>query len=247
MHGVNYFDSYDWIGVCERLAKDREVVAFDHRGFGESTWSPSKNYSLNAKFDDIRNVTKALGWTRPIIMGHSGSGRLAIFFAAAAPDELSRLIVVDSGFEHAELPPVPAGRPPIVFPTVEAAMARYAKLENPPRMGLDRARAEQALKKVEAGFMLKMDPDYANVIPLTGDRNVIPVRELDVWEQTAKVQCPMMIVRGLKSSRWTPELVEKLQITFPKIRWASADCMHDVAYYAPDELVAAVGSFVADI
>ena len=143
MHGVNYFDSYDWIGVCERLAKDREVVAFDHRGFGESTWSPSKNYSLNAKFDDIRNVTKALGWTRPIIMGHSGSGRLAIFFAAAAPDELSRLIVVDSGFEHAELPPVPAGRPPIVFPTVEAAMARYAKLENPPRMGLDRARARR--------------------------------------------------------------------------------------------------------
>ena len=87
--------------------------------------------------------------------------------------------------------------------------------------------------------MLKMDPDYANVIPLTGDKNVIPVRELDVWEQTARVQCPMMIVQGLKSSRWTPELIAKLQNTFPKIRWATADCMHDVAYYAPDELVAA--------
>ena len=31
MHGVNYFDSFDWIEVGSRLATDREVVAFDHR------------------------------------------------------------------------------------------------------------------------------------------------------------------------------------------------------------------------
>ena len=29
MHGANYFDSYDWIGVAGVLASDREVVAFD--------------------------------------------------------------------------------------------------------------------------------------------------------------------------------------------------------------------------
>jgi pimeloyl-ACP methyl ester carboxylesterase len=43
MHGANYFDSYDWIGVGEALATDREVASFDKRGFGESGWSPSKD------------------------------------------------------------------------------------------------------------------------------------------------------------------------------------------------------------
>ena len=45
MHGADNFDSFDWIPVAEKLATDREVVCFDMRGFGESTWSPSKNYS----------------------------------------------------------------------------------------------------------------------------------------------------------------------------------------------------------
>ena len=247
MHGVNYFNSYDWIGVGSALADDREVVAFDHRGFGESSWSPSKDYSLDAKFDDINTMIEALGWQRPVVMGHSGSGRLAISFAAAFPEALSRLIVVDSGFDHAELLPTGSGLPPIVFDSIEAAMARYAKLVNPPRMGLDRARAEQALVKIDGGYQLKLDPDYGNVQPITGNRKVMPVRELDVWEQMAKVRCPLLIVRGLRSSRWTPELVERIKREFPQAQWATVESTHDIAYFAPDELVHAVRAFVADI
>ena len=55
MHGANYFDSYDWIGVAGVLASDRQVVAFDRRGWGESTWSPSKDYSIDAHVSDARN------------------------------------------------------------------------------------------------------------------------------------------------------------------------------------------------
>lgn len=247
MHGVNYFDSFDWIDVASRIAVDREVVAFDHRGFGESSWSPSKNYSIDEKYSDIRNVIAALGWTRPIILGHSGAGRLAISFAAAFPDALKRLIVVDSGFDHAELKPTGTGHPPIVFASVEAAMARYAKLDNPPRIALDRARAEQALVKTDDGWRLKLDPDYGNVVPTDGRTDVRPVRELDVWEQTGKVNCPMLIIRGLRSSRWTPQLVEKIKQRFPHIKWATADAMHDIAYYAPDELVEGVRGFISDL
>ena len=42
MHGANYFDSYDWIGVAGALASDREVVAFDRRGWGESDLEPEQ-------------------------------------------------------------------------------------------------------------------------------------------------------------------------------------------------------------
>ena len=74
MHGANYFDSFDWINVCEKIAVDREVACFDMRGFGESSWSPSKNYSVDAMMGDIRGLFAHLGWKKPIALGHSFSG-----------------------------------------------------------------------------------------------------------------------------------------------------------------------------
>src|SRR5262245_12990396 len=62
MHGANYFDSYDWIKVAEALATDREVASFDKRGVGESGWSPSKDYSVDANMGDIHAVIAELRW-----------------------------------------------------------------------------------------------------------------------------------------------------------------------------------------
>src|SRR5712671_3615744 len=102
MHGANYFDSYDWIGVAGALAADREVVAFDRRGWGESTWSPSKDYSLDAHMSDALAVVAQMKWEKVIFMGHSASGRVAMGLAANFSDKAAGLIIVDS----------PMGAPP---------------------------------------------------------------------------------------------------------------------------------------
>jgi len=47
VHGASYF-SYDWIDVAAAIATDREVVAMDMRGFGDSSWSPAKDYAVAA-------------------------------------------------------------------------------------------------------------------------------------------------------------------------------------------------------
>ncbi len=244
MHGANYFDSFDWINVAEKLASDREVVCFDMRGFGESTWSPSKNYSVDAMMGDIRALLRHLGWRKPMVLGHSFSGRLAVSFASNFPDDLSKLIIVDSAFGRDEPGPKGIGNPPVVFPTVEAAMERFAKLANPPRISKDRARAEQALTRVAEGFRLKRDPDYSNSAPIGNEGDVRPRRELNVWEELAKVRVPMYFVRGLKSDRFTPDVMARLNKEYPGIVWATADSMHDIPYYAPDELIAAVKGFI---
>src|SRR5262249_8519969 len=97
MHGANYFDSYDWIGVAEALASDREVASFDKRGFGETGWSPSKDYSVDANMGDMLAVIAELKWQRPTVVGHSASGRLSISFAANFPDKISRLASSTAG------------------------------------------------------------------------------------------------------------------------------------------------------
>jgi pimeloyl-ACP methyl ester carboxylesterase len=247
MHGANYFDSYDWIGVAEALASDREVASFDKRGFGETGWSPSKDYSVDANMGDMLAVIAELKWERPIVVGHSASGRLSISFAANFPDKISRLVVVDSGLAREEgggaRPPV--GNPPLVFESVEAAMAHFAKLSNPPRISHDRERALAALVKVEKGYMLKRDPDFQNTKPQGEGANLPQRAHRDVWQELAAVKCPTMIVRGLRSDRYTPEIIARISRDYPSIEWATVNSQHDVADQAPQELVAAVRKFSA--
>lgn len=245
MHGANYFDSYDWIGVCQKLATDRETGSFDKRGFGETTWSPSKNYSLDANMDDMRAVLDKFGWTKPIIAGHSASGRLCIAFAANYPERISRLIVVDSGMNRDEGGPrVSIGKPPMVFESIDAAMVHFAKLNNPPRISRDRERAQRALVRVENGFMLKRDPDFQNAAP-QGESAALPRKPVrDVWQMLADVKCPTLMVRGLKSDRWTPDILARMKHDDPNIVWATVDSQHDVPYQDPDGLVAAVRKFI---
>jgi pimeloyl-ACP methyl ester carboxylesterase len=250
MHGANYFDSYDWIGVAEALASDREVATFDKRGFGDSGWSPSKDYSVDANTGDMLAVIGELKWDRPIIVGHSASGRLSISFAANFPDKISRLIVVDSGLareEGAAAGRPPTGNPPLVFESVDAAMAHFAKLSNPPRISHDRARAQQALVGVEKGYMLKRDPDFQNTRPQGEGANLPQRPSRDVWHELAAVKCPIMIVRGTRSDRYTPEIIERISRDHPGIAWETVNSQHDVADQAPQELVAAVRKFIASV
>lgn len=246
MHGSNYFDSEDWVEVARTLATDRPVATYDKRGFGQSGWSPSKDYSVDANMDDIRALLSALGWAQPVVMGHSSSGRLSIAFAATFPDQLSRLIVIDSEMGRGEGRGRGAstGNPPDIFETVEAAMAHFAKLANPPRVAHDRARAEKALIKVDAGWMLRRDPDFRNTVP-DGEGAGLPRRAArDPWQDLAAVRCPTLLVRGLRSDRYPPEIVERITKSYPHIVQAAVESQHDVAAGAPGELIAAVRKFL---
>jgi pimeloyl-ACP methyl ester carboxylesterase len=246
MHGTNYYDSTDWLEVAETLASDREVVTFDHRGFGQSGWSACKDYSVDAFMTDVQNVIAHFGWDKPIIFGHSMSGRLVTFFAANFPDQLSRLIIADSGFDHGAPGAynVSVGNEPMLFESVEAAMAHFAKLANPPRIAHDRLRVQKALRKVEGGYMLLRDPDYRNTQDQTAGAPKPALRDLDAMDELRKVECPTIIIRGLRSTRYPPEILGPLQKEFPDIAWGTVDSEHDIAVGAPDELVDVVRRFI---
>ena len=135
------------------------------------------------------------------------------------------------------------GHPALVFASVDAAMAHFAKLNNPPRLARDRDRAERALVRVDNGLMLKRDPDFENAAP-QGASAREPVRT--AWQLLAAVQCPILVVRGLRSDRWPPDILEPMQRDYPHIQWATVNSQHDVPYQDPDGLVAAVRKFVGE-
>jgi len=245
LHGSNYYDSVDWIEVASALATDREVVTPDRRGWGESTWSPSKDNSLDALLDDMLAVISAMKWSKCIVMGHSGAGPTVISFAVNFPQMTDKLVLVDSQMNREESARTgkSIGNPPYIYESVEAAMAKH-KFSNPPRLAWDRKRAEQALVKVEKGLMLKRDPDGGNRQPV-GEGASLPRRPVrEMWDELGMVKVPMIIVRGNRSSRYPPATVEKLTKMYPHIPQFVVDSEHDVAGQAPDALVTHVRNFI---
>jgi pimeloyl-ACP methyl ester carboxylesterase len=246
LHGSNYYDSVDWIEVAGALATDREVVTPDRRGWGESTWSPSKDNSLDALIDDMLAVIRVMKWSKLIVMGHSGAGPTIISFAANFPEVVSKLVLVDSQMNREESARTgkSIGNPPYVYESIEAAMAKF-KFSNPPRLAWDRKRAEQAFVKVDNGLMLKRDPDGSNRQPI-GEGASLPRRPVrEMWEELGMVKVPMIIVRGNRSSRYPPATVERLEKNYPHIPHAVVDSEHDVAGQAPDALIGHVRKFIA--
>ena len=245
LHGSNYYDSVDWIEVASALATDREVVTPDRRGWGESTWSPSKDNSLDALLDDMLAVISAMKWSKCIVMGHSGAGPTVISFAVNFPQMTDKLVLVDSQMNREESARTgkSIGNPPYIYESVEAAMAKH-KFSNPPRLAWDRKRAEQALVKVEKGLMLKRDPDGGNRQPV-GEGASLPRRPVrEMWDELGMVKVPMIIVRGNRSSRYPPATVEKLTKMYPHIPQFVVDSEHDVAGQALDALVTHVRNFI---
>ena len=73
------------------------VLALDQRGHGESDWAES--YAAEAMVEDVGRFVAALGLKRLDLLGFSMGGRNALAFAAAHPETVERLVIVDMGPE----------------------------------------------------------------------------------------------------------------------------------------------------
>jgi esterase len=100
VHGLSY-TSKDWAAAAQALGAAREVIRMDMRGFGESDWSPEKDYSVPSTAQDIIAVLDAAGCRRAVLAGHSMGGRSATWAAAKNPDRVAGLVLIDYTPENA--------------------------------------------------------------------------------------------------------------------------------------------------
>lgn len=71
-----------------------QVVYYDQRGFGRSDDGPSERWTLDQWADDLRTLCDALGIDRPIVVGSSMGGAVALCYASRYPDHPQRLVII---------------------------------------------------------------------------------------------------------------------------------------------------------
>jgi len=242
VHGLSYF-SWDWLPVAAAFAGDRECVAVDMRGFGDSDRSPAKDYSVPSMAQDLAIVLDHLQWKRAIVLGHSMGGRSTTYLASKQPQRVAGLVLVDYSPDNA-----PAGSKrtaqtvagaPEVFVSIEDAMKYFNAAPD------KRERYEAYLKPVAGGLELKRDPHFRSQFRKMLDTGERPQLGVDMWRVLGEVCCPILSVRGTRSDMYAPETVAKMKAANAGLQVVEVDAGHNIGGENPQGLIAAMKPFLA--
>ncbi len=91
LHGLT-FDRRSWGPIIERLDGCTRTIAIDLPAHGQSGGAPA---TLDEVAAQLHHLVGSLGVQSPVVVGHSMSGGLAFFYAAAYPT--SGLVTIDNG------------------------------------------------------------------------------------------------------------------------------------------------------
>lgn len=209
--GAQSAHSWDFFSLALR---DRfHVVALDQRGHGDSDWSHDGHYDTADHVADIDAFTDAIGLERFALVGLSMGGRNAYGFAAARPDKVERLVIVDVG------PDIEAeGRRYIqeflegtdTFESFDWLVERVKQYN--PRRSTDQIRGSLVnhLRRQEDGsWTWKHDRRRGIRRDRGGELNE------EAWRDLARVRAPTLVVRGAESYILSAQTAAKMTDVVP--------------------------------
>lgn len=97
IHGLSS-NAMFYVGVAERLAGRRPMVALDLRGRGDSD-KPADGYGMEAHADDVAAAMDAEGLDRAVVVGHSMGAGVATVFAHRHPERCAGVVLFDGGLQ----------------------------------------------------------------------------------------------------------------------------------------------------
>ncbi|HET7875617.1 MAG TPA: alpha/beta fold hydrolase, partial [Methylomirabilota bacterium] len=118
---------WDWTALF--WAAQHRVVALDFRGHGGSAHVAPPAYGFDEHAADVVGALDALGFERPVVIGHSMGGYVGALLAARRPERMRALVIADMLTEwtaaHAAMAERQAGRAPAEFASAAEAGSRF--------------------------------------------------------------------------------------------------------------------------
>lgn len=96
VHGGPGGDHSTYKPFFSQFTDQAQVVYYDHRGNGRSTGNDPKDWTLDQWGDDLRTLIDALGFVKPIVLGTSFGGFVALNYATRYPDHPGALALIST-------------------------------------------------------------------------------------------------------------------------------------------------------
>lgn len=240
-----------WKGTGEELARAGWwTFALDARGHGDSDWSPAGDYEQDAMVDDVVAVAERLRDPRPVLVGASMGGGVALCAAGEGKIDARALVLVDMA------PRIEAdgarrilefmSQKPEGFDSLEEvadAVAAYQPHRQRPRV-LDGLKKNVRLD-ASGRIRWHWDPNWLGDKRRIGDIDARWERLQAAAERLAETKVPTLLVRGGLSDVLSEAGAQAFLDTCPHAEYVNVtDAAHMVAGDRNDLFTGAVADFL---
>ena len=215
-----------------------DLACLDFPGHGDSPPRPdAARYHFDDYVFDVLAAADALGWARFHLLGHSLGGAVASVLAAACPERVESLSVIE-GLGPLSAPPdrtaegwrkavhASHDRPRRVHAGREAAIEARTRNSDLPRAGAELL-AERGLEAVDGGWQWRHD------LRLTWP-STQRYTEPQVLDLIGHIECPVTCILAAPRSRVVPAgLIERRAAAVPGLKLHEVEGGHHVHMQAP--------------
>lgn len=231
------------------LAEHVRVIFFDQRGHGRSDHSTAGFWNLRTWADDLRRLCDALGLTKPVVLGSSFGGFVALTYAGLFPDHPGGVVLANTTggrFDH------------------QRSVEMFRRLGGDEAAAVAERGFTDLTEESEAEFnrvclpLYSSRPGYAEESRRlraraiqTLDVNLHYLRHeasrFDPWSVLAQITCPVLILAGEDDPLCPLPVVEDLAGQLP----ADITCLvrlpgarHEIFRDRPDLVFPAIKQFI---
>jgi pimeloyl-ACP methyl ester carboxylesterase len=195
LHGSNA-SLHTWEPWVARLKSRFRVITFDFPAHGLSGPVPSRDYSTKAYVEITEKVAAHLGLTRFALGGNSMGGGVAWHFAAAHPDQVAALVLVDAAGQP---PTAPNNATPLGFRIARTPILRDIAATVTPR-DLIASSFKQSVA-VQAIATPAMFDRYWELLRYPGNRQATldrfgAYRQAATTDELSSIKMPTLIIWG---------------------------------------------------
>lgn len=225
VHGAGS-SSVMFMDVVRRLSPQRRVVAPDLPGHGQSDAWPG-DVTIDQYRDAVRAVCDELQLERVVLLGHSMGALVALAAAAAWPERVAALVLVNSG-AHVKVAPE-------VFTRIAADFPRFGKwfsrLVWSPATSID---------TIERWGAVALTADQA-----TTAADFHAVAQYDATPLLARIDAPTLVLGGADDCSTPPKLSQTLAAGIVGARVVIVpDAGHMLAQEQPERFYAELETFL---
>lgn len=209
---TNVSQRFDFLALD--AAPDMRVIGLDLAGRGRSGWlAELSDYGLDTYVEQVLQLMEFLRLQSCTLLGSSLGGSTAIRFAARYPDRVRRIVLNDSG------PYIPGERrarraravarhyvfrsPAEVFRRTGAAQKHSGPA--PDAVLLRTAHHRTRWSDEEGGRVYRHD--LRALLAYRADAR----SSLDMWDDWARLTCPVLLIHGTQSDATTEETIERMR------------------------------------
>lgn len=252
LHGLTR-NAADFEGLCAHLHRQYPMVVAEQRGRGQSAWDPNPgNYNPATYVQDMFLLMAELGLERPVLVGTSMGGLMAMVMNALRPGAFAGVILNDIG---PEVNPAGLDRikgyvgkgAPVATWQEAVAQVRAINQDAFPHYGEDHWQrfARRLYAEDEAGVpRLLYDPAIAQPMA-ESDASAVPA---DLWPVFAQLdRVPLLLIRGELSDILSTDTVAEMRRRKPDLRYLEVPGVGHAPMLDEPEAVAAIRAFLATL